>query len=231
MISVSRFVQLALFAALCSAPATLQAQFWGGCRDNYGRAVPDYPKGDLADVAVATLTASGAPIIYYNPAVLLSVSFSTRRFAYMHECGHHALGQISSGVLIPFASEQAADCWAARSLVGSGTFSRADLRAVQTDMAGTSGDWTHFPGPQRALNLIACLSGGDTPDVQRCRTVTEYQDQVFYEDRIVQQQVPCAHCGYNYYGYWVCAHPFDIVNVRTRVPVTRRVPVPRTVCS
>lgn len=198
----------------------------------------DYPDNSLGDIAMANIT-GGRPVIWYNPRIVLSVSPSTRRFFYFHECGHHALGQIVSGRIIPYVSEQEADCWAARTLVASGTFSVEDLRAVQADVSRTPGDWTHLPGPRRALNLEACLQQGGgggggrpggRPRPQSCRVVTEWEDRVTYETRYVQQPVPCSHTVCGYYGCGP-AHQYDFVNVPQQFPVRHRVPVQRTICN
>ncbi|HVT17381.1 MAG TPA: hypothetical protein VHQ90_14525 [Thermoanaerobaculia bacterium] len=175
----------------------------------------------------------GAPVIFYNPQVVLSVSPATRRFFYFHECGHHALGQVVSGQSIPYVSEQQADCWAARTLVGNNIFSLDDLRAVQMDVMRSSGDWAHLPGPQRALNLIACLQGAiqnETTPGGGCRTETEWEDQTTWVTQYVQQSVPCSHwvCGYAGCGY---LHAFDVVTLPQQVPVTHRVPIQRTRCD
>lgn len=216
-----------LLLAALALPEVASAQWWGGCRDVLGTPVFDYPNYNLADIAMATI-AGGQPVILYNPQWVLSVSPETRRFFYFHECGHHALGQVISGQNIPYASEQAADCWAARTLVRSGEFSRESLRTVQREVSLSPGDWTHLPGPQRALNLIACLDG-DLPD-RRCRNVTEWEDRTDWIVQNVPQNVPCSHwaCGYLGCGY---VHPFDVVPLPQQVPVTRRVPVQRVRCD
>ncbi len=227
---ICNIVFLAFFVSASASP--LYAQWWGGCRDVLGTPVLDYSDSNLQDIAMATIS-NGQPVIIYNPAVVLSVSPSTRRFFYFHECGHHALGQVVSGQNIPYASEQAADCWAARTLVASGTFSDADLRAVQRDVSQSPGDWTHLPGPQRALNLVACLNPDDrkpAPEHSSCRTITEWEDQTTWVTQYVQQSVPCSHWMCGYYG---CSylHAYHVVTVPQQVPVTQRVPVQRTRCD
>jgi hypothetical protein len=228
------FLLLTLLALLHGT--SLHGQWWGGCRDALGTPVMDYPKYDLQDIAVSTI-ANGRPVIFYNPNVVVSVSQSTRRFFYMHECGHHALGQIVSGQYIPYASEQAADCWAAQTLVQMGAFSYEDLRNVQRDVANTPGDWSHLPGPQRALNLVSCVqqgspggNGGTDAGGGRCRVVTVYRTITEYATRYVQQQIPCQHPVCGPYGCGP-AHAFDVVMVPQQVPVQRNVPVQQTVCN
>lgn len=210
-------------------PRVAITQWWGGCRDAIGTPVREYADPNLHDIAMATVV-GGGPAIVYNPQVVLSVSPQTRRFFYFHECGHHALGQILTGQNIPFASEQAADCWAARALTESGEFTLDDLRVVQMEVSRSPGDWTHLPGPQRALNLIACLGSGAGGRDRRCRRVTEWEVQTRMVVQAVPQSLPCSHwvCGYLGCGY---LHPFDTITVPQQVPVTERVPVERIRCD
>jgi hypothetical protein len=135
------------------------AQWWGGCIDARGIPVLDIQDPSTNDIAVSRLAPNGAPVILYNPFVVLSSSNVTRRFFYFHECGHHALGHVL-GNYIPLVSEQEADCWAARTLVARGEFTLNDLRQVQMEISSSPGDWSHLPGPQRAMNLIALCMGG-----------------------------------------------------------------------
>jgi len=216
-------------AFLLATARSAQSQWWGGCRDVLGRPVLDYPDNNLRDIAMASMS-GGTPVIYYNPMVVMSVSPATRRFFYYHECGHHALGQIVSGQSIPYVSEQEADCWAARTLVQSHIFSLDDLREVQQDVSRSPGDWAHLPGPQRALNLIACLGDVGGGGGGGCHTVTEYETQTAYVTQYAQQSVPCTHwgCGYAGCGF---LHPYDVVTVPQQVPVTRQVPVQRMRCN
>jgi hypothetical protein len=94
--------------------------------------------------------------------VLSWVSPATRRFFYAHECAHHALGH-TLGASYPTQREQQADCWAIRTLVSAGQIGSSDLREIQSDVARLGrADWTHLPGPQRAINLNACLGTAQT---------------------------------------------------------------------
>ena len=221
------FAVLLFAVLLTSSPA--RAQFWGGCIDALVRPVLDRPNGFLQDIAWSTLDPTGQPVIEYNPTIVLSVGPVTRRFFYLHECGHHALGQIVSGVNIPFASEQAADCWAANQMIREG-LSLAALRQIQADVSHSAGDWSHLPGPQRALNLEDCIKSSGPSGSGRCRTVTAYETRPVPEQRLVPQQVPCTHCTMTPLGPR-CFHPFDIVNVPTTVMVPQQVPITRQECD
>jgi hypothetical protein len=217
-------VMLAAVMALFS-PSTAHAQFWGGCVDAAGRPVRDYPNDMLNDIAVSRVDGAGNPVIEYNSRIVLSVGPVTRRFFYLHECGHHALGQIITGAYFPLVSEQQADCWAARAMTSQG-YTLADLRQVQADIAQSPGDWSHLPGPQRALNVPACLDSAG----QACRQVTNYETRIVNVPTVVQQRTPCQHCGCGPFGCG-CAHPFDVVPATVIVPQTQQVPITRTVCQ
>ncbi len=226
-----RWLVMVLVLSLAGLAGPASSQWWGGCRDAIGTAVFDYPDYSLPDIAGATIS-GGRPVIFYNPNVVLSVSQSTRRFFYFHECAHHALGHVLSGQTIPYATEQEADCWAARTLVSSGSFTAADLRAVQADVSQVPGDWTHLPGPRRALNLVACLTGGgdESTDSRTCRIETEWEERITYVTQYLPQSVPCTHVACSPWGCGA-VHTYDVITVRQQVPTTQRVPVQRTVCS
>lgn len=153
---IPKFIRIVFIISLLLFAENASADYWGGCFDALGRAVPDRANYSLNDIAVSRLEQSGSPIIEYNPNIVLSVSPATRRFFYLHECGHHALGQLVTGQYFPLVSEQEADCWAAKNLSQQG-LSLVDLRAIQNDVAKSPGDWAHLPGPRRALNLEACI--------------------------------------------------------------------------
>lgn len=113
---------------------------------------------NVPDIAMATIWNS-QPVIFYNPQVSSVVSPPTRVFFYFHECAHHVLGH-TIGMGFPLMAEQQADCWAIVTLVQSGRFGPAEVQMVQNELAlHGRGDWTHLPGPQRAINLQACLTG------------------------------------------------------------------------
>jgi hypothetical protein len=148
---------LALSGAFCAWPLIAQITY-DGCQDIRGISVASVLDYSVRDVAVAMLAPNGAPIIRYNPSVLSWFQPETRLFWYGHECGHHALGH-SFGTAFPSQMEQQADCFGIRELIKSGVLSRRDVSTIQADLSRLgSGDWTHLPGPIRAMNLKACLS-------------------------------------------------------------------------
>lgn len=147
-----------LLLVLACRPALSQVAF-EGCVDFRGLPVASIADGRVPDIAMATYAPNGAPIIVYNPGVLAWVSPPTRVFFYAHECGHHVLGHGVQGH--PLVREQEADCWAVQQLVGSGQFGNPEINAVQWDISRFGrGDWSHLPGPIRAINLGACLGAG-----------------------------------------------------------------------
>ena len=82
---------------------------------------------------------------------------AVQQFFYYHECAHHVLGH-TIGAGHPMTNEQAADCWAVRELVGRGIFGPGEVQRTQAWIHTASpGDWTHLPGPHRAINLNLCL--------------------------------------------------------------------------
>lgn len=149
---------LAAITAIVWNCALAQVTF-EGCADVNGIPVGSVASAAINDIAMATI-AGGRPVIVYNPYVLATTPQKVRLFFYAHECGHHALGQVV-GRRLGIYEEQAADCWGIRTLVRDGIFDDDDVTEVQRAIATFArGDWAHLPGPQRAINLRACLSEG-----------------------------------------------------------------------
>lgn len=141
-----------------SAPPPAAAQMratYDGCT-LMGRPVPSIPDPSINDIATAGVSPVYGPVILYNPAIVARSRPATQTFFYFHECAHHALGH-TLGFAHPQASEQQADCWAVRELVGRRVFGVVELRVVQDEVATSPGDRTHLAGPARAANLYACL--------------------------------------------------------------------------
>lgn len=135
-----------------------------GCVDSRGFAVASQANEEIADVAQARLAPNGAPVIFYNRRVLSWFSPETRLWWYGHECAHHALGHLRAGTFPP-AAERQADCWAASELVRKELLSKEDLRVVAADLARLGrGDWSHLPGAFRAIDVLSCGDGADTPE-------------------------------------------------------------------
>lgn len=130
-----------------------------GCVDFRGKPVASILDPFVQDVAMAIYLTRDNPVIVYNPEVVSWLTNPTRLFFYAHECAHHVLGHGVNGHSL--ASEQQADCWALRELVSRRLLNDDDIGAVQRDIAlfGRA-DWTHLPGPKRAINLRACMGDG-----------------------------------------------------------------------
>lgn len=154
---MSRFASQIIFMLLAGAAKTTIAQTsFDGCVDFRGVPVASVMNPSIQDVAMATYAPNGAPVILYNPYVVGWLSPPTRLFFYAHECAHHVLAHPVQGN--NFIREQEADCWAIQYLVNMGMLRQADVAVIQQDVARFGrGDWTHLPGPTRAINLGACL--------------------------------------------------------------------------
>ena len=186
----ARNAVLFLLAASIQSPALAQVTY-DGCRDFRGTPVASVLAPGIQDVAMATIAQGGQPVIYYNPNVLANLQPPTRLFFYGHECGHHRLGHIQRGM--PAGSEQEADCFGVRELVGAGLLSDADVSVVQRDIAAFARtDWSHLPGPIRAINLRACLG-------QRATTACQHRLHQF-------DTVPCSHPAHINGDVYACAH-------------------------
>ena len=153
-----RAVVLALLSVtVLTMVANAQLITFDGCRDIRGIPVASVMDHNVRDVAVAGLAPNGAPIIRYNPTVLSWFHPTTRLWWYGHECGHHALGH-NFGTTHPLRVEQDADCFGIRSLINAGLLNDGDIAVIQQDLSRLGpGDWTHLPGPVRAINLRRCV--------------------------------------------------------------------------
>lgn len=159
--------------------------------------------------------------ITINRNVMASFSPSHRKFIYWHECGHVVLGHQSNSA----SNEMDADCIAFQFLTSTYNLRPDEIVQIAREMSQMPGDWTHLPGPARVNHLLSC---GGAPI---CRNVT-LPEQYMDMDVILQpQQIPCQHCGCNYFGYCSCMHPFDVINQPVQVPVTRTRMVTRQVCD
>ncbi|WP_146204206.1 hypothetical protein [Massilia glaciei] len=157
-----------IFACLYSMHLSVWAQVtYEGCNDIRNMPVASISDYSVQDIAVAMLAPNGTPQIRYNQNVLVSVAPQTRVFFYMHECGHHALGH-NFGTTHPLRMEQDADCFAIQTMVKNRMVNASDIRVIQADLYSRArGDWSHLPGPMRAINLGRCLA--DNPRSSRTR--------------------------------------------------------------
>jgi hypothetical protein len=153
-----KVLMMVIIVLVVSKTANAQATY-DGCVAPGGVPVASVRNDAINDVAMASYVATytgPAPVIFYNTGVLSWLAPQTRLFFYAHECAHHVLGHVLSGLRL--GQEQEADCWGIRTLVSAGLLSDADIDIVQKDIVAFGrGDWTHLPGPQRAINLRRCL--------------------------------------------------------------------------
>lgn len=149
------FVILALMGALpTSASAEDPVK---SCIDSQGYPVTWKVDLFLNVIAEAGNTPNDQPIVKYNPELLSSRYSQTRLFLYHHECGHHVLGHDVGG-RISLTQEKRADCWAANTLFYNGTFTPADIAAINQDLANLTVEEMHqIPGPFRNLDLNECF--------------------------------------------------------------------------
>jgi len=160
---MNKHILAALALITLFLPSVVTAQVtYEGCVDFRGIPVASVLNPYVQDVAVANYAPNGAPIIIYNPNVLAQTRPKTRLFFYAHECGHHVLAHGIRG--IPLTREQEADCWAIRTLVDKGLVTDDDVTDIQSDIAQFGrGDWTHLPGPYRAIALRERCLGQTVP--------------------------------------------------------------------
>jgi hypothetical protein len=156
---MSKFAaQLTLLLLFAVAKPTLAQASFDGCVDFRGMPVVSIMNTSIQDVAMATYAPNGAPVIVYNPNVVVWLSAPTRLFFYAHECAHHVLAHEVRGNSL--TQEQEADCWAIAYLIKIGMLGQNDVAEIQQDIARFGkADWIHLPGPVRAINLRFCLGG------------------------------------------------------------------------
>jgi hypothetical protein len=209
---------VAALALVGSVRAEAQITF-GGCRDAGGRAVRSELSYQLPDVAAASVDQNG-PVIYYNPTVLGTLSEQTRLFFYGHECGHHNLAHTFTGSH-PLTREQSADCWGIVTLWRAGLLGPSDLPIIQRDLSMSPGDWTHLPGPYRAINLAGCLGNANIdPTVPWRRNAMRPcthpahpagdQSPCVHPVHAMGDAGPCAHACPTPYGVFPCHSAGDV---------------------
>ncbi|HEY0837308.1 MAG TPA: hypothetical protein VGE72_25570 [Azospirillum sp.] len=101
----------------------------------------------LPDIALAVPAGMGAPPrILINGPMFASLPTGVKLFIYAHECFHHITGP----------SEAAADCYAVKLGRNQGALSLPVLQQICQAVFFSPGDWTHFPGPVRCQQMLAC---------------------------------------------------------------------------
>jgi hypothetical protein len=212
-----KILNVTLFGLLsCSflcTNARAQKITFDGCRDINDVRVASASNSSIQDIAMAAIS-NGNPVIFYNPNILATTRSQTRLFFYAHECAHHALGHVLSG-LRP-GQEQEADCWGVNKLTQLRLLDDQDITMIQLDLARFArGDWTHLPGPQRAINLRACLNDSSSPvsaDLPSPRPRGHWEvTQCIHALHPAGDAGPCQHiCGWNNYGQPLPCHSADL---------------------
>jgi len=199
-----------LTISLFSLVAQAQKVTFDGCRDINGYAVASVSNASIQDIAMATI-ANGNPVILYNPYVLANTRSQTRLFFYAHECGHHALGHTLKGLRL--GQEQEADCWAINKLVELKLVSDQDISLIQADIARFGrGDWTHLPGPQRAISLRGCLDEDGSPEPPEPTHPKGHWElkECIHPLHPNGDAGPCQHVCWNAYRQAVPCHQADL---------------------
>jgi hypothetical protein len=158
-----RFVITILAVATSSQQLAAQVMY-EGCTDINGvpvATVTDFSL--LGDIAQATI-ASGAPIIRFNPqSVIPGTPLVVLSWFYLHECAHHASGQVLAMLAgrTPYtmAIEIQADCMATQALQQrAGPFGPQAKLTVQQFLVAlnNAGDAQHPPSSQRAQLISTC---------------------------------------------------------------------------
>ena len=117
-------------------------------------------EAQIADLGHASLDETGKPIIVLAPLVKRLAPL-VADFILYHECGHHALGHLV-GVGAPLSNEEAADCWAARSMVMAGELKPIELKKVSDSISRLNHCTLNADAVQEEscpTNLGVCLSG------------------------------------------------------------------------
>jgi len=180
--------------------------------------------------ATARTDQFGQKFIHVDPAVMADWSAS-RIFVLAHECAHHLLGHTNGlGQLERFhggtkKQELEADCWAAEALLNAGQnfdITRTMLEHANQGHFSSNG----YPsGQERAMNIASCAGGSD------CELVEMPEEYMDSEQVVQQQQIPCQHCGCNYFGQCGCQHQLDIVPNVVIIPVKKVRYVTKQVCQ
>ncbi|MGA7234098.1 MAG: hypothetical protein WBY44_00360 [Bryobacteraceae bacterium] len=146
-----------LLLSLATAPLTVASSLT--CVD--ARGIPVLvQEAQIPDLGRASLDQTGKPIIVLAP-LLRKLPPVVADFILYHECGHHALGHLI-GVGAPPANEEAADCWAARSMVMAGELKPIELKKVSDSISRLNHCKLNADAVQEEwcpANLGVCLSG------------------------------------------------------------------------
>lgn len=136
-----------------------------GCVDLSGTPVTTVYNNSFPNLGFAKITPANKPIIIINRKAIASLSAGMQSFVYWHECGHISLGHLVQQKQAAIVEEQSADCYGIRVPLTLGLISHSQLPKLQSELSRLGpGDWEHFAGGTRAINIAKCLGDGYRKD-------------------------------------------------------------------
>lgn len=131
------------------------------CYDQKGQQVTYISDSTFPGPAVALAKNGSKPIIVTNPEIMNKFSQQTQKFILAHECSHMALGHLLSASSPTIIDEQQSDCAGIRVALTLGQIKHIDLKIIENEIANIGqGDYEHFSGSTRSLNIQKCLGEG-----------------------------------------------------------------------
>lgn len=147
---------LLVIASLFARCALAQLVTYDLCADSRDRLVRSMVDTSLSKI-VDSADMQSRHVVRYNPGVLTSLNPKVRLFFFTHECARYALGYSPNSRTL--RQEQAADCYAATTLVAESILDEQDIAEVQEVSAKFGDDvWRFLPGIRRPLELKECLA-------------------------------------------------------------------------
>lgn len=223
---MNNFIKLLLLLVPLILSQSLSAQMFVGYDSFCGLPVV---VGSDAQQATARTDQFGNKFIHVDPSIMSNWSAS-RKFVLAHECAHHLLGHTNSlGQLERYhggtrRQELEADCWAAGALAEVGFDFDITRTILEHANRGHFSSGGYPSGRERAANISSCAGG------QRCDLVEVPEEYMDFEWVVQQVQIPCQHCGCNYYGQCGCQHQFHIAPQQVQVSVKKVRYITREVC-
>jgi hypothetical protein len=154
-----KYPAVLLIGLIAAAVAHAEGNLLGGCQIRSGHLIPSRPSVTIPDIAAATFDRSGAPVIYFNPYAITLLPRKFQDFIYAHECAHHVLGHLQTGLVVDAAQEAEADCWAIAELTARGSLTRGDVAIIASALPTlVPGDGAHPPGTLRGQDIRLCIS-------------------------------------------------------------------------
>lgn len=152
----SYFLLLTLFVFQVNA-----GEIFKGCIDSLGNSVTTVYDKSFPNMGFAKLTPAKKPVIIINSKAIASLSVPMKEFIYWHECSHISLGHLINQTRSAIIQEQEADCGGIRVPLTLGLIKHSELPKLQRELSQLGpGDWQHFAGGTRAINIEKCLGDG-----------------------------------------------------------------------